>query len=120
MEQSQSSEIKQIWNCAGQIPDVYRDSDNGLQYVTTKGGNKVVVGEDTEGRVYFIDGSGNFYYDTGSSELGFYVVSLLTQPTHRDQQLVNVSDWRKMTIRLLLIATVSLLKQELKMVVGES
>ena len=60
------------------MPDVYRDSDNGLQYVTTKGGNKVVVGEDSMGRVYFIDGTGNFYYDTGSSDLGFYVVSFPT------------------------------------------
>lgn len=58
------------------MPDIYRDADNGLQYVTTKGGNKVVIGEDAEGRVYFVDAAGNFYYDTGSSSLGFYVVSL--------------------------------------------
>lgn len=57
------------------MPDIYRDADNGLQYVTTKGGNKVVIGEDNEGRVYFVDGAGNFYYDTGNSQLGFYVVS---------------------------------------------
>ena len=70
---------RELWHCTGQMPDVYRDSDNGLQYVTTKGGNKVVVGEDSVGRVYFIDATGNFYYDTGSSDLGFYVVSLLPE-----------------------------------------
>jgi len=56
------------------MPQVYRDKDNGLQYVMTDGGHKVVVGEDKSGRVYFVDGNGNFYYDTGLPSLGFYMV----------------------------------------------
>ena len=65
------------------MPDVYRDSQDGLQYVTTRGGNKVMIGEDTEGRVYFVDAAGNFYYDTGSADLGFYVVRLASLKSSR-------------------------------------
>ena len=65
---------------AGQLPNVYRD-ETGTQYMFTEGGNQVVVGEDKKGRVYFIDQNGNFYYDTGDPNLGFYMVFL----NHRDQ-----------------------------------
>jgi len=68
--------------CAGQMPQVFRDKDNGLQYVMTDGGHKVVVGEDKSGRVYFVDSNGNFYYDTGIPSLGFYMV--MTPPPTPD------------------------------------
>lgn len=42
----------------------------------TKAGNQVMVGEDTDGRVYFVDKGGNLYYDSGDPEVGMYVVSL--------------------------------------------
>jgi len=64
------------WNYIdSQMPQVFRDKDNGLQYVMTDGGHKVVVGEDKSGRVYFVDSNGNFYYDTGIPSLGFYMVT---------------------------------------------
>ena len=62
---------------SGQMPQLSRD-ENGVQYLLTKGGNKVIVGEDPEGRVYFVDTNGNFYYDSGDPELGFYLVRQLS------------------------------------------
>ena len=61
---------------AGQMPQIYRD-ENGVTYTKTKGGNIVQVGQDPQGRVYFIDPDGNFYYDTGIPDLGFYMVRLI-------------------------------------------
>ena len=72
-----------VMECAGQMPQVYRDQDSGLQYVRTDGGHKVVVGEDKAGRVYFVDSNGNFYYDTGIPSLGFYMVRLQAHVTPR-------------------------------------
>lgn len=56
------------------MPQVYKDED-GLQYTMTKGGNKVMIGEDPKGRVYFVDQAGNFYYDSGSAKVGLYVIT---------------------------------------------
>lgn len=48
----------------------------------TEGGNQLVVGEDKQGRVYFIDQNGNFYYDTGDKTLGFYMVCFIFSLTN--------------------------------------
>ena len=63
---------------ADQFPNVYKD-ETGLHYMFTEGGNQVVVGEDKQGRVFFIDQNGNFYYDTGDPKLGLYMVSLCSK-----------------------------------------
>ena len=72
---------------SGQTPQLSRD-ENGVQYLLTKGGNKLIVGEDPEGRVYFVDTNGNFYYDSGDPELGFYLVRQL-KPSSSLQRVVD-------------------------------
>ena len=58
---------------------MYKDKE-GMQYMMTKAGNQVMVGEDQDGRVYFIDKGGNFYYDSGDPEVGMYAVSRCILP----------------------------------------
>ena len=83
---------------SGQVPQLSRD-ENGVQYLFTKGGNKVNVGEDPEGRTYFVDPNGNFYYDSGDSELGFYLVRQLS-PTSSLHRVVDQAGHMTPALRL--------------------
>ena len=69
---------------AGLLPELHKD-EYGIEYVTTKGGNQVAVGEDSRGRTFFIDKGGNLYYDTGDVNIGAYLVQ-----THRCQTPLRI------------------------------
>ena len=61
-------------DAAGQMPDVYHDT-NGRPYLMTKGKEKVSVAQDQYGNVFLVDRNGNMYYDTGDKRFGMLMVS---------------------------------------------
>ncbi|KAK9842037.1 hypothetical protein WJX81_005422 [Elliptochloris bilobata] len=61
-----------------QMPEMYRDKA-GVHYMVTRGGNKVAVTVDKQGRAYFVDKAGDLYYDSGNQKIGFYVVDTQDQ-----------------------------------------
>lgn len=57
----------------GQEPQFYRDKA-GIRYLKTDKGNPVAVTTDDRGNIMMVDPAGNLYYDTGSPQLGIYMV----------------------------------------------
>lgn len=49
-------------------------SETGIEYLTTKGGNRVAVSTDAQGHVWMVDRAGDLYFDTGDPNVGFFVV----------------------------------------------
>jgi len=45
-----------------------------VQYVTTKGGNKVAVYKDSAGRVWMVDKAGDVFLDTGDPDVGVFAI----------------------------------------------
>lgn len=60
----------------GQEPQFYRDKA-GIRYLKTDKGNPVAVTTDDRGNIMMVDPAGNLYYDTGSPQLGIYMVGSL-------------------------------------------
>lgn len=61
-------------SCAGRDPQFYKDKA-GIRYLKTDKGNPVAVSLDDRGNIMMVDPAGNLYYDTGSPQLGIYMVS---------------------------------------------
>ncbi|KAL3154579.1 hypothetical protein ABBQ32_014032 [Trebouxia sp. C0010 RCD-2024] len=59
-----------------QEPQFYRDKA-GIRYLKTDKGNPVAVTTDDRGNIMMVDPAGNLYYDTGSPQLGIYMVGSL-------------------------------------------
>lgn len=67
---------------AGQDLQFYRDEVGGVRYLKTAKGNPVAVTLDERGNIIMVDPAGNLYYDTGSPQLGIYMVGRWSARAH--------------------------------------
>lgn len=90
-----------------QEPQFYRDKA-GIRYLKTDKGNPVAVTTDDRGNIMMVDPAGNLYYDTGSPQLGIYMVTMngdmynLYIDTEGEQQKAlvgNVKDLRSIKVK---------------------